>query len=758
VPSLFLLRFALVFVLVLHEDDAYADEAEPRPNVIVILADDLGIGDTSVYGGWVKTPQLERMAAEGKLFTDFHANSSVCSPTRAAFLTGRYQQRVGIVDVVARHLDTPGLSPGQLTIPRLLKQNGYTTGLFGKWHLGSAPEHNPVHHGFDQFRGYLPGYIDYHAHKSSWYNGLKKEDQPGYVTHLITENSLKFIEENKSRPFFLFVSHEAVHLPFQTPDDTPEKRKPIPRGQRWSRERIRPKYKVMLEVLDEGVGKILDTVNRAGISERTLVFFFSDNGAIGAGSNKPYRGGKFSHYEGGHRVPAIAWWPGKIRAGSETDALTAGTDLLPTIAELTSSPVPKERALDGTSLLNLLRDEAELPPRRLFFGYEPKLGTAMRDGKWKMIVKGETVELYDLANDIGERENLVEKLPERAREMRASIEKWKRTSPRFSDEHPVPENPLWLNFPGSPKLKRNLARDKHIVLIAAEQEYRSEQAMPMLAKILATRHGFDCTVLFAVNDQGEVDPTQKIRWQDKQVVHNIPGLEHVASADCVIFFNRLLTLPDEQIKHVIAYLDSGKPIIGIRTANHGFLQDVPYRINGKKVRFGEDVLGGSFRSHHGDWHRDSTRGLIIEEQKKHPILRGVEDIWGPSDVYRTYPKGGSLPEGCTALVLGQPLVGRKHGDAPNTKKIPLPIAWTKTWTTSRGKSARVFHVTMGSGRDFESAGLRRMTINAAYWCLGMESKIDAERSVDIVGEYKPLASGFNYEKLGVKPKPAAAYR
>lgn len=322
-----------------------------------------------------------------------------------------------------------------------------------------------------------------------------------------------------------------------------------------------------------------------------------------------------------------------------------------------------------------------------------------------------------------------------------------------SHQHPVPDSPQWLTYPGGD----GPGRGKHIVLIAAEQEYRSEQSMPMLAKILATRHGFHCTVLFAQKD-GLVDPTQKIRWEDKTVLHDIPGLEHLARADLMILFSRLITLPDAQIRHVIDYLDSGKPILAIRTANHGFLDNFPYRVNGKPVRFGEDVLGGAFRSHHGNWHADSTRGILVAAQKDHPILRGVDDIWGPSDVYRTYPEDGALPADCTALVYGQPLLGRQHDDAPNPDKIPLPIAWTKTWTGSTGKPARVFHVTMGGARDFQSAGLRRLTINAAYWCLQLDGEITADRSVDLVGPYEPLDTGFDYAALGVVPKPVSAYR
>jgi len=320
--------------------------------------------------------------------------------------------------------------------------------------------------------------------------------------------------------------------------------------------------------------------------------------------------------------------------------------------------------------------------------------------------------------------------------------------------HPVPESPLWLTYDGG----TGPGSGKHIVLIAADQEYRSEQSMPMLAAILAKHHGFDCTVLFSVNERGEADPTLPVRWEDKTRKHNVPGLRHLQKADLMILFSRMITLPDDQIKHVIDYLDSGKPIIGIRTANHGFLQNFPYEIDGKKVRFGDDVLGGAFRGHHGNWHADSTRGIPVEAMKDHPILRGVDDVWGPSDVYRTYPKGESLPPGCQALLYGQPLMGRSHDDAVNPEKEPLPIAWTKTWTGSAGRTARVFHVTMGSGKDYQSAGLRRLTVNAAYWCLRMEDRIVPTGCVDYVGPYNPLASGFDYEKLEVVPRKPAEFR
>lgn len=319
--------------------------------------------------------------------------------------------------------------------------------------------------------------------------------------------------------------------------------------------------------------------------------------------------------------------------------------------------------------------------------------------------------------------------------------------------HPVPESPQWLVYPGGD----GPGAGKHIVLIAADQEYRSEQSMPMLAKILSEHHGFHCTVLFSLNEDGKVDPTQKIKWQDENVVHNIPGLENLADADLVVLFSRLVTLPQDQLVHIYEYLDSGKPIIALRTANHGFI-GFDYKKDGERVKFGDDVLGGSFRGHHGRWHQDSTRGIVIEQQRDHPVLSGVDDIWGPSDVYRTYPEGESLPTECTALVMGQPLMTREQDAPVNENLIALPVAWTKTWTGNLDKTARVFHSTMGSAKDFESAGLRRLVVNAVYWSLRMEDQIDPNSSVDIVGTFEPLTSGFNYEKLGVTANPPAHYR
>ena len=393
-----------------------------RPNVIVILADDLGCGDMSLYDGWIATPHIDRMAKEGVKFTDFHANCSVCSPTRIAFLTGRYQQRLGIVDVIVGHRDTDGLEPSEVTIAGLMKKSGYKTAIFGKWHCGTNLRHNPTNHGFDEFVGFLIGASDYHRHRG-WMDGKKQKDQPGYSTHIITDRSIDFIKRNKDNPFFLYVSHAAVHSPYQTPADTPENR---PKVKQRGRKFARPKYKVMLTELDRGVGKILDTLRQLDLDKKTIVFFFSDNGSVRMGTNvRPFRGGKFSNYEGGHRVPAVARWPGRIKAGWVSDELIAGMDLLPTIMDIAGVSIPRKRKLDGISVKDHLFNQADLPERKLFFGYEPKLGTAMRDGHWKMQTKKDIVELYDLSKDIKETTNVAAEHPERTRRMKAAIKQWK---------------------------------------------------------------------------------------------------------------------------------------------------------------------------------------------------------------------------------------------------------------------------------------------------------------------------------------------
>lgn len=298
-------------------------------------------------------------------------------------------------------------------------------------------------------------------------------------------------------------------------------------------------------------------------------------------------------------------------------------------------------------------------------------------------------------------------------------------------------------------------KGKHIVLVSGDEEYRSEEALPQLAKILAKHHGFKCTVLFAIDPKdGTINPN----------VSNIPGLEALKNADLLILFTRFRDLPDDQMKHLVEYFDAGKPIIGLRTATHAFNIKAgktysKYSFNSKDWPggFGKQVLGETWVSHHGQHGKQSTRGLIAKGAEDHPIVRGIKDgdIWGPSDVYGL---NLPLPGDSMPLVMGQVLEGMKPEDKPvggKPNNPMMPIAWTKSYTTPSSKTGRVFTTTMGASQDLQSEGLRRLLVNAAYWAMAMEDKIPAKANVEIVGEYKPLPFKFGGFQKGVKPADLA---
>ncbi len=304
----------------------------------------------------------------------------------------------------------------------------------------------------------------------------------------------------------------------------------------------------------------------------------------------------------------------------------------------------------------------------------------------------------------------------------------------------------WVVYEGSD----GPGKGKHIVLVSGDEEYRSEEALPQLGKILAQHHGFRCTVLFAIDPaDGTINPNKN---------NNIPGLEALTNADLMILFTRFRNLPDEQMKYIAEYVESGRPIIGMRTATHAFdLKSQRYakyswRSNTEwKGGFGRQILGETWVNHWGNHGKQSTRGILVKGQKDNPILRGIHDgdIWGSTDVYEAH-----LNRDCTPLVLGQVLQGMKPTDPPveDKKNNPMmPIAWTKTNPSESGKAGRVFTTTMGASQDLQSEGLRRLLVNAAYWTIGMEDKIPAKSNVEIVGEYKPLPFGFGGFKKGVKP-------
>lgn len=430
--------------------------ATTRPNVVVIMADDMGYADLSCFGNdRFRTPHLDALAREGLRFTDFHSNGAVCSPTRAALLTGRYQQRSGVDEVVfadpARgKRDTHGLPPAETTFAELLQGAGYRTALMGKWHLGYHRKFNPRRHGFDEFRGYVSGNVDFHSHIDQanfpdWWHDLELVAEPGYTTHLITRHAVRFIEANRARPFCLYVAHEAPHSPYQGPND------PAVRGPRaqppLQGAEIARAYREMVQEMDQGIGEIIATLRRLNLAENTFVFFCSDNGGTREGNNGPLNGHKGSVWEGGHRVPGIAWWPGRIKPGTTAEvALTM--DLMPTMLELAGVSVPAGHRLDGTSLAALLLEARPLPERTLFWGYTGRF--AVRQGPWKLVVNqpaGEATKakgkgknkagggaaaaapataMFHLGDDLGERRNLATREPGRVREMEAALAAWRK--------------------------------------------------------------------------------------------------------------------------------------------------------------------------------------------------------------------------------------------------------------------------------------------------------------------------------------------
>ena len=302
----------------------------------------------------------------------------------------------------------------------------------------------------------------------------------------------------------------------------------------------------------------------------------------------------------------------------------------------------------------------------------------------------------------------------------------------------------WVVYEG----KEGPGKGKHIVLLSGDEEYRSEEGMPFLGKILAQRHGFKCTVLFPIDPKtGEIDP---------KYTKNVPGMEALKSADLVIVLWRFRELPDEQMQHFVDYYLSGKPIIALRTSTHAFnysdkteskFKHYDWRSKEWKGGFGKQVLGETWVAHHGAHKKEATRGIIEASAKEHPILKGVENIFGDSDVYTANP-----PEDAEILVRGQVLKGMKPEDEPvvGKKNEPMqPVVWVRNYKNEAGKTNKIVTTTMGSSTDLQNEGLRRLLVNAAYWAVGLP--VPEKADVSYVGEFKPLMYGFDGFKKGVKP-------
>lgn len=423
---------ALVVLAFILSADARAD----RPNIVLILADDLGYGSLGCYGSATnRTPEIDRLAREGMRFTDFHSNGPFCTPTRAALMTGRYQQRC---EWVADEKLSPafaaqrranmkqrfawGISLEETTIADLLRTAGYRTALIGRWHLGYDFDFHPMNQGFDLFRGFVSGGVDYHTHiarhglqQLDWWRQKEIRNEPGYSTDLLTDYAVEFIERYRTEPFFLYVAHGAPHLPLQVRD--PNTKKP----------RIAV-YHEMIETLDESVGRIRGALQTAGLEKNTLLIFCSDNGATrnpDPAANRPLRGGKGSMYEGGHRVPCIAVMPDRIPADVVCRQTVMTMDFFPTFASLAGVDVPASVAIDGVDLTPLFMGKK--PPAARTLHWEMAGAWVVRQGNWKLIGEGQDPkELFNLAEDIGEGDNKITDQPELVQSLTESHRLWSR--------------------------------------------------------------------------------------------------------------------------------------------------------------------------------------------------------------------------------------------------------------------------------------------------------------------------------------------
>ncbi len=437
--------YSLVLVCVLLSGGSVAAGAEP-PNLVLLVADDLGWGDLGCYGSAInETPHLDALAAGGLRFTDFHSGGAMCSPTRASILTGRYPQAFGEIFDGALSGTTQrelGLPLGAVTIAEVLREQGYATGCFGKWHLGYEPDLFPTRQGFDVFRGLVSGDGDFHTRvdrsgNPDWWKDEALVPEEGYTTDLLTRHGVDFIEANRERPFFLYLPHLAIHFPWQGPNDPPQREV----GKSWQEdkwgvipdpENVAPHVKAMIESLDASVGKIVAALRDHDLQKNTLVVFTSDNGGYltygkkfrNISSNGPWRGQKTEVYEGGHRVPTIASWPGRIDPGV-TDVLAHTNDLFPTFARLAGADI-NDASLDGIDLSPLLFEGEALPDRPLF--WRTRSHGALREGPWKLVAtrSGKKAELFHLGNDPGETTDLSTRHPDRLRDLQTAWERWNR--------------------------------------------------------------------------------------------------------------------------------------------------------------------------------------------------------------------------------------------------------------------------------------------------------------------------------------------
>ena len=428
---------------------APAAEGSTKPNIIVIIADDQGYADVGFHGCRdIPTPNLDSIGRNGVVFTDGYATDAMCSPSRAGFVTGRYQQRFGyyINPGPAQVTDEQrfGLPVKEITIADLLKTAGYATGLVGKWHLGSQPEFHPQSRGFDEFFGFMHGVRSYSAHapgsKALVHNSIFRgrntyeESKVDYLTRDFTNEAVDFIERYRDEPFFLCLSYNAVHGPIQAPPEDVERFAHIP-------DEGRRTYAAMVHIMDEGIGQVLKKLREHDLEENTLVVFFNDNGGSSAhpSSNMPLYGSKGMVHEGGVRVPFVLQWPRRVPAGMVFKHPVMSFDILPTAVAAAGGTLPDDHAIDGVDLLPYLTGEKTSPPHEfLFWKRGPK--AAVRWGNWKLIVQAERSYLFDLHQDIGEKRDCSDEHPRIKEHLGEMLADWEKgLAPRMWDDELIAE-------------------------------------------------------------------------------------------------------------------------------------------------------------------------------------------------------------------------------------------------------------------------------------------------------------------------------
>ena len=394
------------------------------PNIVVIVSDDQGYADSSCYDHpkEVSTPAIDRLADEGVRFTNGYASAYVCAPTRAGLLTGRYQQRFGFYEGGDSRT---GMPTNEITVADVLRMKGYVTAIIGKWHVGLEPQYRPLQRGFDEFYGFL-GHgahdyfdLDISDDHTSIYRNDKPINDTGYLTDNLAREAVSFIERHRKKPFFLYLPFNAVHWPLQAIQkyidrfDTGDKNRDI--------------YLAMLTSMDEAIGKVLDALKRTGVDDNTLIIFFSDNGGAkkNCSNNGVLRDYKQTVYEGGIRVPFIVRWAARLPKGVICHKPVISLDVMPTVCAAAGAELPDGRVYDGKNILPAIINRSAKSPHEALFWYDGTNQWAVRAGKWKLLSRNGSLELYDLESDVSEKNNLREQNPEIVKRLQRIFDEWK---------------------------------------------------------------------------------------------------------------------------------------------------------------------------------------------------------------------------------------------------------------------------------------------------------------------------------------------